>query len=71
MQTDTRARPHRRNDATVRTVQAVLVHADFGTIEHRRLVHIVPDEQIGRGAFIVVERELLRPDCAQNIIKGG
>mmetsp|Transcript_10951 Transcript_10951/g.20113 ORF Transcript_10951/g.20113 Transcript_10951/m.20113 type:complete len:245 (-) Transcript_10951:1953-2687(-) len=42
-------------------MQRVLLHGDLRSIEHRRLVHVVPSVQDVGGAFVLVKRKLVAP----------
>mmetsp|Transcript_7148 Transcript_7148/g.24740 ORF Transcript_7148/g.24740 Transcript_7148/m.24740 type:complete len:789 (+) Transcript_7148:93-2459(+) len=45
-------------------VEVVLLHGHLGAVEHRGLVHVVPDVQVGRGALVLGGGELARPPVA-------
>ena len=49
-------------DAAV--MNQVFLHRNFGTVEHGRLVHIVPNVQVFRRSFVGVQRKLARPPLA-------
>lgn len=53
-------------------VHAVLGHSDFWPVEHWWLIHVIPDEQILRGALIVgqaVARWEVVPHCRVHYVQ--
>ena len=50
-------------------VQGVLVKRDLGSVEHARLVHVVPRVRVESGARVVLQQELARPPLAHLFVQ--
>ena len=50
-------------------MDTILVHGDLRTIEHRRLVHVVPVKEVGTTALIAVMAQAACPPIT-NVLAG-